>query len=88
MAVSLFRSAAATSIAEPVPSMPADWVTFVNVPAPLFCLRQVEEFVKDQVSSGRRVRIHVIALGDYFDQDFGGFLTRLAKMTGGTFLGR
>jgi hypothetical protein len=37
---------------------------------------------------GRRVPINVVGLGDYFNPQFGEFLLRLSRETGGTFIGR
>lgn len=36
----------------------------------------------------RRVTVNAVAIGDYFDKDFGGFLRNVAKETGGAFIGR
>ena len=49
---------------------------------------EVLEVVRRYSSESGSVPVNVIALGDYFDRDFGKFLVRLAKETGGTFIGR
>lgn len=36
----------------------------------------------------QRVTVNVVAIGDYFDEDFGGFLRNVTKETGGAFIGR
>jgi hypothetical protein len=48
----------------------------------------VHKLVEAQKVAGNRTRIHTIALGDYFGEDYGRFLLGLAMETEGTFLGR
>lgn len=50
--------------------------------------RRILRLVRSRIEAGGTVpRVHVVAMGDYFDRDFGGFLVDLANMTGGSFRG-
>lgn len=51
-------------------------------------MQEVVKYVKQMQMQGRTERIHVVALGDYFDKDFADFLKSLTNATGGTFIGR
>lgn len=48
----------------------------------------VLEFVKQSRLGGNSARIHVVGIGNYFDESFGNYLRALAKSSGGTFIGR
>ncbi len=52
------------------------------------CWNQILDYVEKQQSTGRKIPINVVALGNYFDGLYGPSLVRLATMTGGSFLGR
>lgn len=50
--------------------------------------KRILRLVRSKVEADGRVpRVHVVAMGDYFDRDFGGFLVDLATTTGGSFRG-
>jgi Mg-chelatase subunit ChlD len=49
---------------------------------------EVINFVKKKWSDGNHARIHVVGIGNYFDESFGNYLRALAKSSGGTFIGR
>lgn len=49
---------------------------------------RVTNVVSKMVARFPGTRIHVVGLGDYFNEDFGRFLKNLASQTGGAFIGR
>jgi hypothetical protein len=49
---------------------------------------QILEEIDRQVAAGRKVRIHTIGLGDYFDPALGELFRTMGERTGGTFIGR
>jgi len=49
---------------------------------------KVKRFVKSIRKRYPDTRIHAVALGEYFDKDFGGLLKDIAAETGGAFIGR
>ncbi len=51
-------------------------------------IEQVKKLVTDRTAQGSKTRIHVVALGDYFEPDFAGLLKFLSSSTGGAFIGR
>jgi uncharacterized coiled-coil DUF342 family protein len=48
----------------------------------------VLKLVREYHTNHPETRLHAVGIGDYFDEDMRDFLLKLAKSTGGTFIGR